>query len=68
MVTATEIREAATALSHPERADLAAYLISSLQNEPYWVEDQEVSERMAQMQSGEEKGLTRKEFWAQCGR
>lgn len=62
MVQMTEIRDAASNLSNPERAELAVFLLSSLDDTHYWVDDEEVSRRRAEMDSGEVEGVSREEF------
>lgn len=68
MVQMAEIRDAASNLSISERAELAVYLLSSLDDTHYWLEDEEVARRRAEMDSGEVKGVSREEFRQLCGR
>lgn len=62
-----EVRRAASELSEPERAELAAYLLGSLDAVHHWVDDEEVMRRSAELDSGAVQGLTREEFTRTCG-
>ncbi|MEN8694538.1 MAG: addiction module protein [Akkermansiaceae bacterium] len=64
----SDVRRAASELSEPERAELAAYLLGSLETVHHWVDDDELMRRSAELDSGEVKGLTREEFNQACGR
>jgi len=66
MAQMMEIRDAVSTLSNPERAELAVYLLSSLEDTHYWVDDEELSRRRAEMESGEVKGVSREEFRRLC--
>ena len=55
-------------LSKPERAELAVLLLGSLDDAHYWVEDEEVENRSAEMDSGAVMGVTKDEFRRLCGR
>ena len=68
MIEAGQIREAASQLPVRERAELAAFLLEGLEDTHYWVDDEEVGRRRAELDSGEVKGLTEEEFWKACGR
>ena len=68
MSTFTEIREAIASLSKPERAELAVLLLGSLDDTHYWVDDEEVDQRSAEMDSGAVVGVTKDEFRKLCGR
>ena len=63
----SDVRRAASELSEPERAELAAYLLGSLDAVHHWVDDEEVMRRSAELDSGAVKGLTRDEFTQACG-
>ncbi|MEM9080646.1 MAG: hypothetical protein AAGC74_08150 [Verrucomicrobiota bacterium] len=54
-------------LSAPEKAELAAYLLGTLELADHWVEDEEAVRRSKEMDSGEMKGLSREEFNRACG-
>lgn len=64
----TEIRESIVGLSKPERAELAVLLLGSLDDTHYWVDDEEVDQRAAEMDSGAVVGVTKEEFRKLCGR
>ncbi len=66
--TFTEIRESVVGLSKPERAELAVLLLGGLDDTHYWVDDEEVDQRSAEMDSGAVVGVTREEFSKLCGR
>ena len=68
MNTFTKIRESVVGLSQPERAELAVLLLGSLDDTHYWVDDEEVDDRSAEMDSGAVVGVTREEFRKLCGR
>ena len=68
MGTVTEIRESVVGLAKPERADVAVLLRGDLEDTHYWVDDEEVVQRSAEMDSGAVVGLTREEFRTLCGR
>ena len=68
MSTFTEIGESVVRLSKPERAELAVLLLGSLDNTHYWVDDEEVDNRSAEMDSGTVVGVTKEEFRRLCGR
>ena len=68
MSTFTEIRESVITLSKAERAELAVLLLGSLDNAHYWVDDEEVDNRSAEMDSGTVVGVTKEEFRRLCGR
>jgi hypothetical protein len=57
--TFTEIRESVVGLSNPERAELAVLLLGSLDDTHYWVDDEEVDSRSAEMDSGAVVGVTK---------
>ena len=63
-----EIRESVASLSKTERAELAALLLGSLEDTHYWVDDEEVASRIAELDSGEVVGVSREEFRKLCGR
>lgn len=66
--TFTEIRESVVSLSKPERAELAILLLGSLDDTHYWVEDEEVERRSAELDSGAVVGVSKEEFKRLCGR
>lgn len=68
MSTFTEIRESVVSLSKPERAELVVLLLGSLDDTHYWVEDEEVENRSAELDSGAVVGVTKEEFRRLCGR
>ncbi len=68
MSTFTEIRESVVSLSKPERAELAILLLGSLDDTHYWVEDEEVDRRSAELDSGAVVGVNKEEFKRHCGR
>jgi hypothetical protein len=63
-----EIRESVVSLSKPERAELAVFLLGSLDDAHYWVEDEELENRSAELDSGAVVGVTKEEFKKLCGR
>ena len=67
MVEVAELRKVTAELSTPERAELAAYLLGTLDAVHHWIEDEEVIRRSKEMDSGAVKGLTREEFTKACG-
>lgn len=68
MTALAKIRESVGSLSKPERAELAVFLLGSLEDTHYWVDDEEVARRSAELDSGEVQGLSREEFRKHCGR
>ena len=58
MVTFTEFKEQAAALSVEQRASLASFLLHSLPDQDYDVSDEEVAERFRQAQAGEVEMIT----------
>jgi len=52
----------------PERAELAVLLLGSLDDTHYWVDDEEVDNRSAELDSGTVVGVTKEEFRRLCGR
>lgn len=62
-----ELRKAASALSTQERAELAAFLLGSLDEVHHWVDDDEAARRSEEMDAGNVRGLTREEFNRACG-
>ena len=63
-----QLREAVSQLSPPDRAELAAFILGSLDEAHHWVDDEEVIRRRDELDSGEVKGLTLSEFREACGR
>lgn len=68
MTQVAELCKVASHLSAPDRAELAAFLLGSLEETHYWVEDEAVERRRAELDCGQVKGLTLNEFKAACGR
>lgn len=68
MMEALQIRQEASQLPASERAELAAFLLSSLDEPHHWVEDEEVAQRTEELNSGEVRGLSLAEFRTACGR
>jgi hypothetical protein len=68
MTEVSQLRDAVSLLSAPDRADLAAFLLSSLEEAQYWIDDEEVLRRRDEMESGVVRGLTLDEFRQACGR
>jgi Putative addiction module component len=66
--TFSKIRESVVGLSKPERAELAVLLLGSLDDTHYWIDDEEVDNRSAEMDSGAVVGVTKEEFRGLCGR
>lgn len=64
----TQIRKSVVSLSKPERAELAVLLLGSLEDTHYWVDDEEVENRSAELDSGEVAGVSKEEFRKLCGR
>ncbi len=68
MSTVAEIREEAAKLPQSERAELAAFLLDSLESERYWIDDAEVERRRDEMSNGDVQGLSWEQVKADCGR
>lgn len=68
MTKAMQLRQAATELSPSDRAELAVFLLDSIDTTHHWVEDDEVIKRRDELNSGKVRGLSREEFYRQCGR
>ncbi|MCE2959121.1 MAG: addiction module protein [Akkermansiaceae bacterium] len=68
MSNLAEIRESVVSLSKLERAELAVFLLGSLDDAHYWVEDEELENRSAELDSGSVVGVTKEEFKKLCGR
>lgn len=68
MSTFAQIRESVVSLSKPERAELAVLLLGSLEDTHYWVADEEVATRSAELDSGEVLGVSKDEFKKLCRR
>jgi hypothetical protein len=68
MSTFSEIRESVVSLSKPERAELAVLLLGGLDDTHYWVDDEEIANRSAELDSGETIGVTKEVFRRLCGR
>ncbi|KAB2639529.1 MAG: hypothetical protein DVB25_05470 [Verrucomicrobia bacterium] len=52
-----EIKQAITRMSTPDRAELAAFLLSSLEEASYWVEDAKALRRLDELEFGQVSGL-----------
>ncbi len=50
----------------PERAELAVFLLGSLDEAHYWIRDEEVTNRSAELDSGAVVGVTKEEFKRLC--
>ena len=68
MTDIAQLREAATNLSTSHRAELAVFLLGTLEGTHHWVEDEEATHRRDELDSGDVKALTREEFNQACGR
>ena len=68
MSTVAEIREEAAKLPQVERAELAAFLLDSLEIEHHWVDDAEVERRSKEMNNGDVQGLSWQQVKTDCGR
>ena len=62
-----QIRESVVSPSKPERVQLAFLLLGSLEDTHYWIEDEEVEHRSAELDSGEVVGVSQDEFRKLCG-
>lgn len=62
------LQEEISRLSIEERAELAEFILESLDEDHPWVDDEEVQKRREDLASGRVKGLTAEEFWKACGR
>lgn len=67
MSSFAQIKESVVSLSKPERAELAVLLLGSLEDTHYWVDDEEVATRSAELDSGEVLGVSKEEFKKLCG-
>lgn len=47
---------------------MAVLLLGSLEDTHYWVDDEEVENRSAELDSGEVAGVSKEEFRKLCGR
>ena len=63
-----EICDSAALLSADERAQLATYLLDSIDHGHHRVSDEEVDRRADELREDRSLGLTRKEFNEACGR
>ena len=68
MTQVAEIRKVVCHLSASDRAELAAFLLSTLDETHYSVSDEEVHGRQDELNSGQVKGLSVEEFKVACGR
>lgn len=68
MTQVAELRKMVSHLSAPDGAELAAFLLGTLDETHYWVDDEEVSRRREELNSELVKGLSLLEFKEACGR
>ncbi len=68
MTHVSEIRNAAIALDTSDRAELAVFLLGSLEETHHWVDDEEAIRRRDELDSGAVEGISREEFNRRCGR
>jgi hypothetical protein len=68
MSQVAEIRKVVCHLSASDRAELAAFLLGTLDETHYWVDDEEVSRRRDELNSGQVTGLSLEEFKMACER
>lgn len=68
MSTVTEVRESAAKLSTGERAELAAFLLDSLEIEHHNVSDADVERRGVELKNGKVEGLSWDQVKSACGR
>ena len=62
------LQEEVSRLPVAERAELAEFILDSLDEDHHWVDDEEVQSRREDLASGKVKGLTLAEFREACGR
>jgi hypothetical protein len=67
MTQVSEIRNAAIELDTADRAELAVFLLGSLEGAHHWVDDEEAMNRRDELDSGAVEGISREEFNRQCG-
>ena len=63
-----DILDTASRLTVPERAELAEQLLCGLEETHYWVDDEEVSRRARELESGAVEGLSHAGFLRAAGR
>ena len=68
MSTVAEIRDEAAKLPQSERAELAAFLLDSLEIQSHRIDDAEVERRSNEMKNGDVQGLSWEQVKADCGR
>ena len=68
MIEVSEIRNAASQLDTSARAELAVFLLGSLEGTHHWVDDDEAIRRRDELDSGAVEGISREEFNRRCGR
>ena len=68
MTEVAELRQAAAQLSEADKAELAVFLLGSLDVDVQYVEDEEVLLRREELSSGIVQGLNRNQFNEACGR
>lgn len=68
VMTIEEIRIEAQTLPDPEKGILAEELLQAMEPPAYWVGDDEVHERVRQLESGEVEGITFEELKHRLGK
>jgi len=68
MTQVAELCKVVSHLSAPDRTELAAFLLGTLDETHYWVDDDEASRRREELNSELVKGLSLQEFKEACGR
>lgn len=68
MIEVDQLREAVSHLFLPHKAELAVYILDSLDEAHYGVSDEEVLNCWMKMESRQVEGLTLAEFKTACGR
>jgi hypothetical protein len=68
MANVEEILKEASKLDSLDRAKLVSSLLEDLDSNPHCVTDEESLRRVAELRTGEVKGLSEAEFWTACGR
>lgn len=68
MLKVSEICNEVSQLPSQDRAEVAAYILGGLSDNPYTVDADEVHRRSAELDSGEVKAISHEEFLKACGR
>lgn len=68
MTELARLQQEVAVLPVADRAELASFLLDSLNQGHHWVDDAEVKRRRDELESGAVKGLDLAEFRAACGR